>query len=415
MFRQICFSFFCLGVSCLSALDAPILQPKSTDSFTEEEVKELKDWIQKRRQVVGIKSFGGELTFSGEFHSGMKQSNEVVNGIKQRGSGGAFPKVGTRTYTAELDLLLNYRADITWATGKLQFKNKAGVVSGTTDKISLERAFFGVRFLQGDTWTIDAEFGRRRTSYTFDSYVQFGSVMDGIVLKYDHTFDKVGDFYIHGGPFVVDFTVDHYAYIMEIGLLNIGNTGLYAKYSFLDWDTKDYGNRLQDDKYRFFVNQWTLGYKIVPSWLGTVLTVYSAAIWNSAAESLEITANKKANWAWYAGVSMGVARKKGDWSINVNYQYVMPQAYPGFDNIGIGRGNASGVGLYSVDKQCKTPTTRRTAQGNTNFKGFNLQFLYLFTSNLTLKQSYKQSIRQDKAVGPIYRYKEYGLELIYIF
>lgn len=417
MFKQICFSILCFSAVSLSALDAPILKPKATDSFTEEEIQELKDWIRKKRQVVGIKSFGGELTFSGEFHSGMTQSNEVVNGIKQRGSGGAFPDSATRVYDVQLILLMNYRADITWATGKLKFKNNAGISpgSGTTDKLTLERAFFGVRFAQGETWTLDAEFGRRKISYTFDSYVQFGSILDGIVIKYDHTFDKVGDFFIHGGPFLVNFNVDHYAYIMETGLLNIGNTGLYTKYSFMDWDTKNYGNSLLNDRYRFFVNQLTLGYKVVPSWLGTVLTFYSAGILNSAAKPLDVTANKKANWGWYAGFSMGEARKQGDWSVNANYQYIMPQAYPGFDNIGIGRGNTAGTGLYCANKSCSVPTTRRTAAGNTNFKGFSLQVLYLFTNNLTLKQQYQQSIRQDKAVGPIFRYKQYNLELIYIF
>lgn len=417
MFKRYFLPLMLLGSLSLYAIDSPVRRPSSTESFTEEEIVELKEWIKKKNQVVGIKSFGGELTFSGELHSGMTQTNEVVNGIKQRGSGGAFPSQGTRVYDVELDLLMNYRADITWATAKIKFKNKAGISSGsgTADKVSLDRAFVGVRFLQGESWTMDLEVGRRKLNYTFDSQIEFSAFMDGILFKYDHSFDKVGDAYFHGGPFVVDFTVDHYAYVFEIGLLNIGNTGLYTKYAFLDWDTKNYGNKLKDDAFRFLTSQVTLGYKVVPKWMGKVLTMYAAGLVNSAAKPLEITANKKANWAWYVGFFLGEARKQGDWSVNANYQYVMPQAVPTFDSAGIGRGNAAGVGLYCVDKGCKTATTRRTAAGDNNFKGFNLQLLYLFTDNLTLKQGYKQSIRQDKAVGPIFRYKEYNLELVYIF
>ncbi|PCI92731.1 hypothetical protein COB11_06685 [Candidatus Aerophobetes bacterium] len=417
MFKRYIFSFLLFGTIALNAIDSPIVQPRPTDSFTEEEIKDLKEWIKKKKLVVGIKSFGGELTFSGELHAGMTQSNEVLNGVKQRGSGGAFPSMGTRSYDVEMDLLMNYRAEITWATAKIKFKNKAGIASGsgTSNRVSLDRAFMGVRFLQGESWTMDLEIGRRKLSYTFDSQIEFGSFMDGILLKYDHTFDSIGDVYFHGGPFVVDFTVDHYAYIFEIGFLNIGNTGIYTKYAFLDWDTKNYGNRQKDDQYRFLTNQVTLGYKVVPKWMGKVLTIYAAGLVNSAARELPVTANKKANWAWYAGFFLGEARKKGDWSVNANYQYVMPQAVPGFDSIGIGRGNAAGTGLYCANSSCSIPTTRRTAAGNTNYKGFNLQLLYLFTNNLTLKQGYKQSIRQDKAVGPIFRYKAYNLELVYIF
>ena len=112
---------------------------------------------------------------------------------------------------------------------------------------------------------------------------------------------------------------------------------------------------------------------------------------------------------------MGEARKQGDWSLQVDYQYVMPQAVPTYDCAGIGRGNAAGVGFYSVDNKYTTPTTRATAAGNTNYKGFEVVFLYLFTNNLTLRQSYQMSIRQDKHVCPIFRFKQYGMELVYLF
>ncbi|MBM3192291.1 MAG: hypothetical protein FJZ63_06560 [Chlamydiae bacterium] len=399
----------------LHSLDSPMIAPKPTNSFTQEEVNALKEWVQAKKQVVGIKSLGGELTFSGEVHAGMSYTNEVVNNIRQRGHGGAVPAVGSREFLVEMDLLMNYRTDITWATAKVKFKNRAGSASGTADKVSLDRAFLGVRFLEGETYTMALEAGRRKLNYTFDSIIQFSAFMDGLLYKYDQSIETVGDLYFYGGPFVVDFTEDHYAYVFELGVLNIGNTGLYTKYSFIDWDTKSYSNHLKDDAFRFINSQLTLGYKIVPKWLGKVLTVYGAGLVNSAAKPLAITDYKKANYAWYIVWAMGEARKQGDWSLQVDYQYVMPQAVPTYDCAGIGRGNAAGVGFYSVDNKYTTPTTRATAAGNTNYKGFEVIFLYLFTNNLTLRQSYQMSIRQDKQVGPIFRFKQYGMELVYLF
>ena len=399
----------------LYSLDAPIVQPKATTSFTQDEVEALKEWVQAKKQVVGIKSLGGELTFSGEVHAGMSYTNEVVNNVRQRGSGGAVPGVGSRDFLVEMDLLMNYRTEITWATAKVKFKNRAGITSGTADKVSLDRAFMGVRFLEGETYTMALEAGRRKLNYTFDSIIQFSAFMDGLLYKYDQSIESVGDLYLYGGPFVVDFTEDHYAYIFELGVLNIGNTGLYTKYSLINWDTKSYSNPLKDDAFRFINSQLTLGYKIVPKWLGKVLTVYGAGLVNSAAKPLAITNYKKANYAWYIVWAMGEARKQGDWSLQVDYQYVMPQAVPSFDCAGIGRGNAAGAGFYSVDGKSKTPTTIKTATGNTNYKGFEAVFLYLFTNNLTLRQSYQMSIRQNKEVGPIFRFKQYGMELVYLF
>ena len=396
------------------AIDEPILVPKATDNFTEEEIKDLKEWIKNKRQRVGIKSLGGDLTISGQVSVDMGQTNEVVNGVKQVGSGSLNPNKGTRAYNVSMDLLLNYKADPTWIATKLKFKNKAGVTTGTSNSISLERAFMGVRFLEGETYTMDFEFGRRQLLYTFDSLIQFRSYMDGAMYKYDQSIDDVGDLYFHGGPFVVDFKKDHYSYVFEFGVLNIGNTGIYTKYSFIDWDTKNYGNTLCDDEFRFRNSQVILGYKTI--WFGKVVTLFGAGLINSAARRLEITANKKANVAWYAGFFIGEAKQRGDWAVNCNYQYVMPQAVPNFDSIGVGRGNASGCGFYynEVNGQ-KVPTTRRSAVGTGNYKGFTIDILYLFTGNLTLSQSYSQSIRQDKAVGPIFRYKNYTLKLTYIF
>ena len=395
-------------------LDSTFTEPKATQNFTKEEIEQLKEWIKAKRQTVGIKSLGGELTYSGEVRTGMNSVNEVVNGVRQRGYGGAVSAYPSRDYTVEVGILMNYRADYTWATSKIRFKNRAGVISGTNDKVSLDRGFMGVKLYEGESNTLALEAGRRRFNYTFDSKIEFASFMDGLVLKYDQSIDVVGDLYWYGGPFVVNFTNDHYGYMFELGALNIWDTGIYLKYSFIDWDTKTYSNIIESRLFQYMNSQLTLGWKVVPSYLKKVLTIYSAILNNSAARKISSLNYHKYNWAAYVGFSLGELRKQGDWSVDVNYQYVQPQAVPAYDFSGIGRGNAAGVGLYAVDPKKGPITTPLNATGVCNYKGFEATFLYLFTNNLTLRQTYQMSTRAVK-VGPIFRYKAFSMELVYLY
>ena len=127
-----------------------------------------------------------------------------------------------------------------------------GLVGGTQNGLSLERAFMGFRMFEGETFNIDAELGRRSLSYTFDSRIQFSSFMDGILMKYNQTSERFGDLYLYGGPFVVNETKDHFAFVIELGILNLYNTGLYAKYSMIDWNTKHFDDIIRRRRFQFF-------------------------------------------------------------------------------------------------------------------------------------------------------------------
>jgi len=369
--------------------------------------EELEEWLEKKDFVMG-KGLPGKLYISGEVRAEMQKKSEVVNNINQRGSGGAVANAPTYNYDVELNFMINYRSENSWANIKIEFDNNAGIFNGTSSRINLERAFFGVRVYDGDKDQFSIEFGRRFLSYTFDSQVEFGARMDGILFKYNRPLGFAGDFYIYGGPFLVNEQVDQYAYIAEIGLLNICDTGVYLKYSILDWDTKSFNNAFDQNSFRFLNSQWLLGYKFVPPYLGKVVTLFSAALINHAAKPLVITNEQKANLAWYVGFYIGELMKKGDWSLSVLYEYVEAQSVPQFDSNGIGTGNASGANFYNA-------TTAANAQGDTNFKGFSIDLLYLFTTSLTLQNSYSQSIRADTGIGPPFRNKQYELELVYAF
>lgn len=385
------------------------------DKVEQRDIEALRDWVNTKRQVT-VRERGGNLSLSGEVRTEFQATSEKLNGVKQRGAGGAVPGTASRAYDVEVNLMFDYRTDRTWAAVKLEFDNNAGLDSGTTNRISLERAYFGGRIINEDTYTIDVEVGRRFLITVFDSRIQFGSLMDGILLKYDQALELLGDLYFRGAPFVVDERRDQFGYVGELGILNMFNTGFYTKYSLIDWNTKHLNSQIDRRRFRFLNSQVILGYKIRPEWLQKIMTFYAAGLMNHAAHRVPMSVNKLANLAWYAGFSAGELRKKGDWSFDINYQYVQAQAIASFDCTGVGRGNAAGTGFYSTGRGgAGVTTTSANAVGGGNFKGVSVELLYLLTRNITIYQSWKQSINQNRNIGPFIRYKQYELEFIYAF
>ena len=379
------------------------------------DIEALRDWINTKRQVT-VKERGGNLSISGEVRAELQSTNEKKNGIKQRGSGGEVKHTATRAWDIEVNLMLDYRTDRTWAVVKLEFDNNGGTTTGTFGKLSVERAFLGGRIVNADTYTMDIEIGRRLLGYTFDSKIQFGSFMDGIFYKYDQAFDAVGDFYFHGGPFLINENIDQYAYVGECALLNVGRTGLYTKFSTVYWDTKRTHNKARNDAFRFIPIQWIWGYKFVPACIDKIVTTYAAGLYNPRAHGTIVSNGKRQAWAWYAGFSVGELRKQWDWSFDVNYQWVQLQAIPDFDGGGIGRGNSSKRGLYTrLNKGIGDVNGVGEGVGAGNYKGISIEFLYLFTNNITVYQAWRQSVNETSSIKPSFSYKQYEFEIIYGF
>jgi hypothetical protein len=312
--------------------------------------------------------------------------------------------------------MFDYRSDGSWGSIKLEFDNNAGVFSGSLSNIKLERAYWAVRAIDADTFTFDIEAGRRRMSTMADSKIEFNSFYDGIWFKYDQGLDAIGDYFLHAGTFVINENADQFGYLAETGLYNIGGTGMYMKYSAIDWDTKSFKNRVRQHRFDFIVSQLILGYKWYPAKFQKIIQFYLAGLWNHAAKKIEITGYKRANWGAYVGVSIGELKKQGDWAFDINYQALAAQCIPDFDSQGIGLGNAPNVGFYTVDTNGNgAPTTRQTASGNVNYRGFQMTLDYLLTNQLIVQQSWLQSITLDDSIGPFRRYKQYEIEFIYGF
>lgn len=411
--------FFYLCVTCV--FSSPLLATTidQSDDIDQKDVNAVREWINTKRQVT-VRELGGALSISGEVRTEFQSTAETSNGIRQRGHRAAVLKNGysfpQNAFDIEVNLMLDYRTEHSWGSIKLEFDNDAGIVSGSLGKIKLERAYWGVRVVDADTFTMDVEMGRRRMSSMVDSKLEFNSFFDGFWYKYDQGFDPIGDVYLHAGVFIINENRNQFGYLGEFGILNVGGTGFYTKYSLIDWDTKNLYNATKNRRFDFLVSQLILGYKFLPARLQKIVVIYLAGLWNHNAHKLKISHHKRANWGGYLGFSIGEIKKKGDWAFDINYQVLAAQCIPDFDVQGIGLGNAANTGFYTNDVNGGGPVnTRKTAGGNVNYRGFQVTLDYLLTNQLNFQQSWQQSITLDDAIGPFRRFKQYEIEFIYGF
>jgi hypothetical protein len=426
---------------CLFLLTSPLVAQEVAQSadvqFDEKSDSDSKDmnalrrWLQDKR-LVTMREIGGDLSLSGEVRTEFQATNERKDNIQQRGNRGLNLKP-MYAWDVEVNLMLDYRTERTWAAIKLEFDNDMGQRSGTVNRIKLEKAYLGGRLVSGDTFTLDGEIGRRYLFNVFDSNLEFSSIFDGVLFRFSKAFISIGDTYVNLGAFLVNDRTNHYGFITEIGALRIANVGLNMKYSLIDWyrpgseserGNTNAENQLANLRYRFLVSQFLASYQFYPEWLGKrLLKFYGAGLTNHIAlanplAEADVTGESfgKQNWGWYAGVSIGVVKKQFDWAVDANFQWLQLQAVPDFDANGIGRGNAAGDGVYTTHSDGSGgPTSRALATGNTNYYGFELEGLYAFTDNLTLQNNFKWSWTLDKDIGPNIIYKQYEVEFIYAF
>jgi hypothetical protein len=404
--------FLCTAIVMLSSLRANTID--EGDDIDQRDINALREWINTKRQVT-VKELGGALSLAGEVRTEFQSTGETKKGKKQRGTGGET-EVPQNTFDIEVNIMLDYRADGTWGSIKLEFDNDAGIIGGTLNKLKLERAYWGARVIDAETFTLDTELGRRRASSILDSKLEFNSFFDGAWFKYDQSFESIGDFYVHTGVFLINEKHNQFGYTGEIGLLNVAMTGFYTKYSLIDWDTKHLKEKIQNKRYHFIVSQLLFGYRFMPERLQRVVQIYAAGLYNHVARRLKITDHEKQNWGGYAGVSIGEIKKKGDWAFDINYQVLQAQCIPDFDVQGIGLGTADGSGFYTANLNgTGAKNTQENAGGNVNYRGFQMTLDYLLTNQLDMQQSWQQSITLDHSIGPFRRFKQYEVEFIYAF
>ncbi len=371
-------------------------------------------------------------------------------------------------FDVEFNIKFKYDFDRAWAMAHLQFDNPAGIRarrecfgeypvfnrrgdeverqlerdirfalkgSGEANLITLKRAYIGYNVWADGKKRFDIEVGRRKLDDIFDSEIQFTSRFDGILFKYASELKNFSDWYGDFGVFLIDERVNHFGYIMEVGLINIKDWGLDLRYSFIDWKKRGTNRCFIRNPLgtQFQNSQFTITYTFFPLSDKLPFEFYSGFLINHAAKRKVFTHRLKKNLGWYAGLYIGNVDKKGDWAIDIEYIGVQAQAVPEFDVGSIGRGNIlntlltdivnerfvqSGVSI-NPEELSDIPSSGIIGYfprgGNTNFIGWRFEFLYAITDNLSLDFIYEFSNEEDRHIGGRHYYADAEIEVIYAF
>jgi hypothetical protein len=414
-----------LGPNAAGFLSAGDFGPED-DAFIEPRV--LRDYIESRG-LIQCRQKEGTLTIAGDVRARWIGVGEKRDGERQRGQG---TKTAIHRFKSEVNLFLDYVAARSWVSTKLKWVTFDGKDGGSATKVDLDRAFIGYDIYEQGKEDFYIELGRSNLDYMFESRVEFGSVFDGIHVFYTRCWPDVGQFTIHGGPFIIDSFTNHYGWVVEAFVSQWMETGLTFKYSLIDWTRGDptvyYGNLSDKDKvvlpklpdliphnprYNFIVSQLLVGYEKKIDFLRCkTLFLYGAVLANHDAKKTAQTNFKKLNGAWYIGFTLGKLCKACDWSIDINYQSVQAQAIPEFDLSGIGHGNAAN-GLLSDAILIGLSPGKLTLF--TNYKGWEANALYAMSDSLSLRAKAQYSVPRNKSIGGDFLYKSFEMSVIYAF
>ena len=408
----------------------------SSDEITERDYDAILEFLRTKR-VLPFDKKEGNLTMSGDVRVEWERVHEKEKGVPLRGvlsPGGCYRdyRASTNQYDMEFSLLLDYQAERAWAAVNLKMDHNAGTKkgncttsgscpgdpegchgSGNSDTIALKKAYFGYNMFEHGNSRFDIELGRRHLYHVFDSKLQFTSRFDGLLLRYSNSFDDVGNYYLHLGSFVIDETIEHYGFVGETGLLDLMDTGLDVKYSYIDWATHK-TNRcgVTEPRGMMFRNsQISLAYNFNPEFLKNKAKVYGAFLLNHAAQGRVQTNYMKKNYGWYVGFQYGKVVQEGDWNVSINYQKVLAQAVPECDNGGIGRGNVKNLSFTNSSAVNSALSTG----GNGNFEGWRVEGLYALTNNFTINPMYERSSEEDATIGGTHSYSKFQMQVIYAF
>lgn len=447
--------FFTTGIFSTGAIFAAIGDNTFNEELNERDFDALRDFLKQKR-VVDVEENTSNLTISGDVRTEWRYLSESccgkeLFGHKSRELMGFYRS--HNDFDIEFNLRFDYVCNRTWASVHVRYDNSAGVDdnghpckgtddgspccsggncleralacngdpegyhgSGKCDNLCLKRAYMGYNLYTCGKRKLDVELGRRGSLYNvFDSNIQFLSRFDGILVRYIDKDNKLADWYIQGAGFVIDEKVNHFGWIVEIGLLDIYDSRIDFKYSFIDWQKNGRNRCLKRDPvgFNFLNSQWRLAYNLDPDcFYGIPAKFYAAFLWNAAAKKIHniicedkiVKINRHLNIGWYAGVLIGDVEKEGDWSVEVMYQFVEAQAVPDGDVGGIGRGN-----------QLDTSFTTCSYMGNANFKGWTIDALYGITDDLVLEAIVEWSKAINDKVGGKHTYSKFELEAVYAF
>lgn len=407
--------------------------------LNERDFDALREFLKTKR-ADDLKTKAKDFTISGDVRLEWRHLIETWRGTSLRGNKhvtteflpGERTKKGTpiskNDFDVEFNLRIDYAAERTWAVAHVEYDDSAGVDdnrltchedpegyhgSGICTGLCLRKAYFGYNIFRCGKTTLDIEIGRRNLYNVFDSRIQFLSRFDGFVFKYKSTCPRLGDWYWYLGAFVIDERVNHFGYVTEIGFLNMYDSGVDFKYSFIDWLKRGINRCFEHnpDGFKFLNSQFSLFYHFNAELLSTEGVVFGAYLINHDSNKRKFVKHKhphhvkNQNRGWYVGCLVGDVKKEGDWSFEIRYEYVQAFAMPDDDCSGICNGNVLNRSI----------TQNNNCIGNTNYKGWRFEGLYALTDNITLDTQVEWSHAVDPHITGQHDYSKFELEAIYAF
>lgn len=431
---RFCLLFFgILSATSLVARNASSNYTRSTDLLDTVNQKDLwavRDWLKTKRVALNVKS--GDLSIAGDITAEWRNVHEKLGSLDLTSGANSPGTWSNNLYSIDFRLYFDYKADKTWASVKLEFNNAGGVFNGEADQIALDRANLGYHLYDDGIQRLDAVLGRQRSYEMYDSEVEFNSTLDGFTGSYAITLDRFADFTLRGGGYIVDQSQNHPVWIIQAGLFDLLETGLYIEYAFTDWhkDTRKNtvitnaasGNvvNLGTYKWDYIINQFILGYVFRPEVFTVDVRLFGGILWNCHASELTINRltegkvpNSRKNMAGWIALQVGSVERPGDWAFQAQWQVVEALSIPDFDVSGIGTGNSTSSSLFGFN--AFSSATNFPGNGNSNYNGFEIDLLYAVTGELVLEMRIQRALSEEKQVGYPLNYTNFILAAIYGF
>lgn len=394
MFKKLLLIPFLCSTSLFAQLSPTLRQT------TRYSVRELEDWLQKQDRPNYVTP--ARFTIGGQVVGKWKNVQETLGGVNQVGQN---TSVSNNQFTVDTEIQSSYALGRTFGNIRLKFSNTAGTFNGTANSINLSRAYLGYHFITYGPHTLDVQAGRRALGKIYNSQIMFKNTCDGATLFAFYGWKKIVEYQFIGGV----YTSNPGPFWVTRGrLFNMANLGFYFDYAYIFWGKVKPSSNITQIGTKYGVSQYLIGWERKPEWLGTNIQAFAALLVNSRAVAHALSDNKKENLAGYVGLQYGTVKSKGDFSLQGQLQFCQLQAVPNWDVSGIGRGNKAKADFFKASNITQ-------ANGNTNYKGWELTLNYALTDQITLTTSFQRSVNLSKAIGLPSSYSNYSLSTAYSY
>lgn len=397
------------------------------DTVNQKDLWAIRDWLKQKR--LALNSKGGDLAIAGDIRAEYRNVHEALGSLNLTGGVDSPSGWSNNLYYIDFRLYLDYKADKTWASVKLDFDQSGGSFNGEANNIALNRANMGYHLFDDGMMRLDLLIGRQRAFDIYDSEIQFNSTLDGFTTTFGAALIGLGDFSLRGGGYIVDAGNNHPVWILQSALYDILDTGLYFEYAFADWhkgtsevivNTAN-GESINSNraKFDYFTNQFILGYHF-PELLKMNTRLFGGLVWNAMANSNVVTVlssgkihNNPKNIGGWVALQIGSVERAGDWAFQAQWQIVEPLALPDFDVSGIGTGNSTSSSLFGFNTF--SSAVNFPGNGNVNYNGWEIDLLYSITNELVIEARFQRAQEAVKNIGLPLNYTNFMLSFIYGF